>query len=68
MLTEGDRQLHRLSTEIAPFGSMKESGIGPICWSPGARNTASRNFLEVKYLCMGGIAMYEAAVSWQAGT
>jgi aldehyde dehydrogenase family protein len=32
-----------ISTEIAPFGGMKESGIGPIWWSTGARNTASRN-------------------------
>jgi acyl-CoA reductase-like NAD-dependent aldehyde dehydrogenase len=32
-----------ISTEIAPFGGMKEDGIGPICWSTGARNTASRN-------------------------
>ena len=32
-----------ISTEIAPFGGMKESGIGPIRWSTGAQNTASRN-------------------------
>ena len=32
-----------ISTEIAPFGGMKESGIGPIWWVSGARNTASRN-------------------------
>jgi hypothetical protein len=31
------------STEIAPFGGMKESGIGPIRRVTGARNTASRN-------------------------
>jgi succinate-semialdehyde dehydrogenase/glutarate-semialdehyde dehydrogenase len=24
-----------ISTEIAPFGGMKESGIGPICWPTG---------------------------------
>jgi succinate-semialdehyde dehydrogenase/glutarate-semialdehyde dehydrogenase len=29
--------------------------IGPIWRFTGARNTASRSFLEVKYLCMGGI-------------
>jgi len=29
--------------EIAPFGGMKESGIGPIWRLTGARNTASRN-------------------------
>ncbi len=33
-----------ISTQIAPFGGMKESGIGPIYWSTGARNTASRSF------------------------
>ena len=32
-----------ISTEIAPFGGMKESGIGPIWRFTGARNTASRN-------------------------
>ena len=32
-----------IATEIAPFGGMKESGIGPIWWLAGARNTASRN-------------------------
>jgi succinate-semialdehyde dehydrogenase/glutarate-semialdehyde dehydrogenase len=42
-------------TEIAPFGGMKESGIGQIWRGAGARYTASRNFLEVKYLCRGGI-------------
>ena len=26
-----------------PFGGMKESGIGPIWWPTGARNTASRS-------------------------
>jgi acyl-CoA reductase-like NAD-dependent aldehyde dehydrogenase len=29
--------------DIAPFGSMKESGIGPFWRFTGARNTASRN-------------------------
>jgi acyl-CoA reductase-like NAD-dependent aldehyde dehydrogenase len=32
-----------ISTEIAPFAGMKESGIGPIWRLTGARNTASRN-------------------------
>jgi acyl-CoA reductase-like NAD-dependent aldehyde dehydrogenase len=32
-----------ISTEIAPFGGMKESGIGPIWWFTGAQNKASRN-------------------------
>jgi succinate-semialdehyde dehydrogenase/glutarate-semialdehyde dehydrogenase len=43
-----------ISTEIAPFGGMKESGIGPIRRVTGARNTIEE-FLEVKYLSMGGI-------------
>ncbi len=30
-----------ISTEVAPFGGIKESGID--------------NFVEIKYLCMGGI-------------
>jgi succinate-semialdehyde dehydrogenase/glutarate-semialdehyde dehydrogenase len=32
-----------ISTEVAPFGGMKESGIG------------REDFLEIKYLCMGGV-------------
>jgi len=32
-----------ISTEITPFGGMKESGIGRIWWSTAASNTASRN-------------------------
>jgi succinate-semialdehyde dehydrogenase / glutarate-semialdehyde dehydrogenase len=39
---------------IAPFGGMKESGIGPICGSRGSKY-GIEEFLEVKYLCMGGI-------------
>ena len=39
-----------ISTEIAPFGGMKESGIG----RKGAKYSIEA-FLEVKYLCMGGI-------------
>jgi succinate-semialdehyde dehydrogenase / glutarate-semialdehyde dehydrogenase len=39
-----------ISTEIAPFGGMKESGIG----REGSRYGIDE-FLEVKYLCMGGI-------------
>ena len=38
------------STEIAPFGGMKESGIG----CEGSKY-GIEEFLEVKYLCMGGI-------------
>jgi succinate-semialdehyde dehydrogenase/glutarate-semialdehyde dehydrogenase len=41
-----------ISTEIAPFGGMKESGIGP-SGSPLGLQIRHREFLEVKYLCMG---------------
>ena len=37
-----------ISTEIAPFGGMKESGIG----REGSKY-GIEEFLEVKYLCMG---------------
>ncbi len=39
-----------ISTEVAPFGGMKESGIG----REGSKY-GLEEFLEVKYLCMGGI-------------
>ena len=39
-----------ISTEIAPFGGMKESGIG----REGSKY-GIEEFLEVKYLCLGGI-------------
>ena len=39
-----------ISTEIAPFGGMEESGIG----REGSKYGIEK-FLEVKYLCMGGI-------------
>ena len=39
-----------ISTKIAPFGGMKESGIG----REGSKY-GIEEFLEVKYLCMGGI-------------
>ncbi len=39
-----------ISTEITPFGGMKESGIG----REGSKY-GIEEFLEVKYLCMGGI-------------
>jgi succinate-semialdehyde dehydrogenase / glutarate-semialdehyde dehydrogenase len=39
-----------IPTEIAPFGGMKESGIG----REGSKY-GTEEFLEVKYLCMGGI-------------
>ncbi len=39
-----------ISTEVAPFGGMKESGIGR-----EGSHFGIDEFLEVKYLCMGGI-------------
>lgn len=39
-----------ISTETAPFGGMKESGIG----REGSKHGIDE-FLEVKYLCLGGI-------------
>ena len=39
-----------VSTEVAPFGGMKESGIG----LEGSKY-GIEEFIEVKYLCMGGI-------------
>jgi succinate-semialdehyde dehydrogenase / glutarate-semialdehyde dehydrogenase len=39
-----------ISTEIAPFGGMKESGIGR-----EGSHYGIEEFLEVKYLCLGGI-------------
>ena len=39
-----------ISTEIAPFGGFKESGIG----REGSKYGLDE-FLEVKYMCVGGI-------------
>ena len=39
-----------LSTEVAPFGGVKESGVG----REGSKY-GIEEFLEIKYLCMGGI-------------
>lgn len=39
-----------ISTEVAPFGGMKESGIG----REGSKHGIDE-FLEVKYVCMGGL-------------
>ncbi len=39
-----------ISTEVAPFGGMKESGIGR-----EGSHYGIDEYLEVKYLCMGGI-------------
>jgi succinate-semialdehyde dehydrogenase/glutarate-semialdehyde dehydrogenase len=40
-----------ISTEVAPFGGMKESGIG----REGSKY-GLEEFLEIKYVCLGGIA------------
>ncbi|HEY7173169.1 MAG TPA: NAD-dependent succinate-semialdehyde dehydrogenase [Vicinamibacterales bacterium] len=40
-----------ISTEVAPFGGVKESGIG----REGSKY-GIEDYLEVKYLCMGGIS------------
>jgi succinate-semialdehyde dehydrogenase/glutarate-semialdehyde dehydrogenase len=40
----------RMSSEAAPFGGMKQSGIG----REGSRH-GLEDYLEMKYLCMGGI-------------
>ncbi len=40
-----------ISTEVAPFGGMKESGVG----REGSRYGIEA-YLEIKYLCMGGIS------------
>lgn len=39
-----------ISTEVAPFGGVKESGLG----REGSRH-GIEDYLEMKYLCMGGI-------------
>jgi succinate-semialdehyde dehydrogenase/glutarate-semialdehyde dehydrogenase len=39
-----------ISTEVAPFGGVKQSGIG----REGSKY-GIEEFLEVKYLCMGGV-------------
>ncbi len=39
-----------ISTEVAPFGGVKESGMG----REGSKY-GMEDFLEVKYLCMGGV-------------
>ena len=39
-----------ISTEVAPFGGVKQSGIG----REGSKYGID-DFLEIKYLCMSGI-------------
>ena len=40
-----------LSTESAPFGGVKESGIG----REGSKYGVD-DFVEIKYMCLGGLA------------
>ncbi|MBB4245514.1 acyl-CoA reductase-like NAD-dependent aldehyde dehydrogenase [Rhizobium tropici] len=40
----------RMSSEVAPFGGIKQSGIG----REGSRH-GLEDYLEMKYLCMGGL-------------
>jgi len=40
-----------LSTEVAPFGGVKESGVG----REGARQGLDE-YLEIKYVLMGGLS------------
>jgi succinate-semialdehyde dehydrogenase/glutarate-semialdehyde dehydrogenase len=40
-----------ISTEVAPFGGFKESGLG----REGSKYGMD-DYLEVKYLCFGGIS------------
>jgi len=39
-----------ISTEVAPFGGVKESGLG----REGSKYGIDE-YLEIKYLCLGGI-------------
>jgi succinate-semialdehyde dehydrogenase/glutarate-semialdehyde dehydrogenase len=41
-----------ISTEVAPFGGMKESGIG----REGSKY-GIEDYLEIKYLALGGLGM-----------
>ena len=45
-----------ISTEVAPFGGMKQSGIG----REGSKY-GMEEFLEVKYVCLGGVQSPRAA-------
>jgi len=40
-----------ISTEVAPFGGIKESGLG----REGSKHGID-DYLDLKYLCIGGIA------------
>ena len=40
-----------ISSEIAPFGGIKESGLG----REGSKY-GTEEYLEIKYICMGGVS------------
>ena len=40
-----------ISTEVAPFGGVKESGVG----REGAKQGLDE-YLETKYICLGGLS------------
>ena len=40
----------KISTEVAPFGGVKESGLGR-----EGSHYGLDDFMEIKYMCMGGI-------------
>ena len=40
-----------ISTEVAPFGGIKQSGLG----REGSRHGVE-DYLELKYLCIGGVS------------
>ena len=50
MLGIDDRDVGIISNEIAPFGGVKQSGIG----REGSKYGIDE-FVEVKYLCMGDV-------------
>jgi len=45
-----------ISTEVAPFGGIKQSGLG----REGSRH-GLEDFMEIKYLCFGGLANKETS-------
>src|SRR5881409_1336089 len=47
-----------ISTEVAPFGGVKESGIG----REGSKY-GLEEFLEIKYLCLGGITSIDSTAA-----
>ena len=50
MVVDHDTYEGIISTEVAPFGGVKESGLG----REGSKY-GIEDFMEIKYMCMGGI-------------